>query len=250
MDARTIEANLQTVQNRIADAAARAGRSPDEMTLVAVTKTHPPEVVRLVYDLGVRDVGENRVHEALDKQTALAELSDLRWHMIGHVQSRKVRDVVGRFVLIHSLDSLKRARRYQRMAERLGVEQVNVLLEVNVSGEASKYGFPAVRESDVLALEDAVAQMLTLPALRIHGLMTMAPFVPDVESIRPVFRATRRLRDRLAHRFPRVNWDVLSMGMSNDYEVAIEEGATMVRIGTAIFGPRLVNEPQQKEADA
>jgi len=159
-------------------------------------------------------------------------------------------DVVGRFVLIHSLDSLKLAQRYQRLAEQRGIAQVDVLLEVNVSGEASKYGFPAVRESDVLALEDIVARILALPALRIHGLMTMAPFVPDAEAVRPVFRAARRLRDHLAHRFPRVNWDVLSMGMSNDYDVAIEEGATVVRIGTAIFGPRLVNEPKQKEANA
>ncbi|GAP63393.1 hypothetical protein ARMA_1815 [Ardenticatena maritima] len=250
MDAQTIAHNLQMVQNRMAEAAVRAGRAPEEITLVAVTKTHPPEVVRLVYELGVRNVGENRVHEALEKQAALADLDDLRWHMIGHVQSRKARDVVGRFVLIHSLDSLKLARRYQRMAEQYGVERVDVLLEVNVSGEASKYGFPAVRESDRLALEDAVAQILALPALRVHGLMTMAPYVPDAERVRPVFRAARQLRDRLARRFPHARWDVLSMGMSNDYEVAIEEGATVVRIGTAIFGPRLVNEPKQKEADA
>lgn len=238
VDEHTIRANLIRVRERIAAAAARAGRDPAEVGLVVVTKTHPPETVRAAYACGVRDVGENRVHEALEKQATLADLTDLRWHMVGHVQRRKARDVVGRFVLVHSVDSVRLAQELDKRAAMAGVPEVDVLLEVNVSGEPTKYGFRVVAPEDEGPFLEAVAQIIALPRLRVHGLMTMAPLVADPEGARPCFVALRRLRDRLTQEFPGEDWSQLSMGMSNDFEVAVEEGATLVRIGTAILGPR------------
>ncbi len=238
MDTTTLRANLNRVQERVAAAAARAGRTADEVTLVAVTKTHPPEVIRALHACGVREIGENRVHEALEKQQALADLADVRWHMVGHVQRRKARHVVGRFALVHSVDSVRLARELDKRAGAAGVDRVDVLLEVNVSGEATKYGFPVTSPEDVGAFLEDVEAILNLPRVRVHGLMTMAPLVADPEEARPHFAALRRLRDRLAREFPQADWRQLSMGMSNDFEVAVEEGATLVRIGTAILGPR------------
>lgn len=224
--------NLQRVRERIAAATERAGRDPSEVTLVAVTKTHPPEVVRAAYELGLRDFGENRVEEAADKTSQLPE--DITWHMVGHLQSRKAALAADLFDIIHSVDSVKLARRLDRFCVERN-RLMPVLLEINVSGEVSKYGFPLV---DRDMLEAAIAEMLTLSHVRIEGLMTMAPIVSDPEEARPVFRGLRELREALAVRFPQIEWRHLSMGMTDDFEVAIEEGATMVRIGRAIFGPR------------
>jgi len=224
-----IEANLQAVRERIAAAAHRAGRDPAEITLVAVTKTQPVEVIRAAYELGLRDFGENRVEEAETKFHLLPD--DIRWHMVGHVQSRKAARAVSPYVLVHSVDRVKLARRLNRFAGEAG-RRLPILLEVNVSGEATKYGFSPDE------IEPAVEAMRAFEHLRIRGLMTMAPIVTDPEDARPVFVALRELRDRLATRFPDLDWHHLSMGMTDDFEVAIEEGATIVRIGRAIFGER------------
>jgi hypothetical protein len=224
----SLAANLQAVRARIAAAAQRAGRAPDEVTLVAVSKTVPAERVAAAYALGLRDFGENRVEEGLPKQAALP--GDVRWHMIGHVQSRKAREAARQFALVHSVDSLKLAQRLAREAQAAG-RVLPVLLEVNVSGEAAKYGFrPGA------TFEAEVAALLALPGLRVRGLMTMAPIVADPDEARPVFAALRALRAVLAARFPQADWRELSMGMTDDFEVAVEEGATLVRVGRAIFG--------------
>lgn len=236
----SIAQNLAGVRARIADAATRAGRTPDDVTLVAVSKTFPAEAVREAAAAGQIDFGENRVEEALLKMADAAD-ARLRWHMIGHVQSRKARDVAGPFALIHSIDSLKLARRLNEHASALGVTAA-VLLEMNVSGEASKDGFPAGdwrREPAAFAnLARDVELILALPNVRVRGLMTMAPLVATPDDARPCFAALRALRDALADRYPSGDWSQLSMGMTDDFEAAIAEGATIVRIGRAIFGSR------------
>lgn len=234
-----LAANLDIVRARIAAAARRVGREPDEVTLVAVTKTQPSTVVRAAYDLGLRHFGESRVEEAAGK---IGELpGDIVWHMIGHLQSRKARQAVRLCQVIHSLDRLKIAERLSReMAEGSG--PLPVLLECNVSGEESKDGFAADRwqtdRTQRQVLWSAVEEMLALSNLRLDGLMTMAPLVDDPEETRSTFRRLRVLRDALAADLKRA-WPHLSMGMSDDFEVAIEEGATLVRIGRAIFAPDL-----------
>jgi hypothetical protein len=239
-----LESRLARVRERIASAARRAGRDPDTVTLVAVTKTVPAEVVAAAYALGLADFGENRVEEAQDKIPEVARLlaaAPITWHMIGHIQSRKARDVVASFDRVHSVDSLKLAGRLSRFADEAG-RTLPVLLEVNISGEASKYGFALGGWPDdrgqVEAFFGAIEEIQTLPALRLEGLMTMAPLASDPEAARPTFRRLRALHKALAKRFPSVAWAHLSMGMTDDFEVAIEEGATLVRIGRAIFGER------------
>lgn len=236
-----IENNLRRVRERIAAAARRAGREPSEVTLVAVTKSQPAEVVVAGYRLGLRDFGENRVYEGLKKMPRVAALlaseesttpgADLNWHMIGHLQRRKVRDALGSFALIHSVDSVRLAQEIDKRGQAVG-RVMPVLLEVNVSGEATKFGFGP---REVMA---AIPEMLDQPQVRILGLMTMAPMVREPEGARPYFRRLRELRDELARRFPEVDWRHLSMGMTDDFEPAVEEGATMLRIGRAIFGER------------
>jgi pyridoxal phosphate enzyme (YggS family) len=257
-----IAANLRQVQDRIQAAARRVGRDPAQVTLVAVTKTHPVELVHMSYQAGMREFGENRVEEGGEKIPALDRwLADRlqaaqppTWHMIGHLQSRKAGDALALFHMIHSVDSLKLAERLNRLAERDADESLDgygvlrdrlpmpILLECNVSGEASKYGFELSRWREDEELRsiffDTLRRILELPHLRLQGLMTMAPIVPDPEQARPVFVALRELRDALADEFPSVEWKHLSMGMTDDFEVAVEEGATLVRIGRAIFGPR------------
>lgn len=239
-----IEANLTRVRDRIAAAAQRGGRGPEEVTLVAVTKTHPARVVAAAYAVGLRDFGENRLEEASAKIPTVQEIIPLperpRWHMVGHLQRRKVRRAVALFDLIHSVDTLRLAQRINRVTEESG-KVIQVLLEVNVSGEASKYGFDlsaAGGKQARAAFFADVEQILALPYLRPCGLMTMAPIVTDPEQARPMFVALRTLRDDVSRRFPEVDWCELSMGMTDDFEVAIEEGATMVRIGRAVFGER------------
>jgi pyridoxal phosphate enzyme (YggS family) len=222
----------------MAYAARRAGRNPEEITLVAVTKTIEPAVIKEVIALGVRDLGENRVQEAEGKAPLLPEVT---WHMIGHLQRNKVKKALLVFDMIHSLDSLRLAQEIDRRASRIGA-RVPVLLEVNLSGEATKYGFrmaPRVTQGgEKEALFSYVEKILRLPCLEVKGLMTMAPLVAQPEEARPYFQRLRGLREELRERFPQASWEDLSMGMTDDFEVGIEEGATMVRIGRAIFGER------------
>ncbi len=232
----SISERYSTVLERIEKAARRAGRSPATVQLVVVTKGHSPEAVREVVEAGARHLGENYLSEALPKIEALGGFP-LTWHMIGHVQSRKARPVAEHFAWVHSVDRLKLARRLSAFAAE-GGRTLPILLECNVSGEESKFGWPAWEESAWPALADELAPLLELPALEVRGLMTMAPFVNDPEEVRPVFRRLRSLRDFLSRRFPAHLWEHLSMGMSGDFEIAIEEGATFVRVGTAIMGTR------------
>jgi pyridoxal phosphate enzyme (YggS family) len=233
-----LEYNLRSVQERISAAAERAGRDPAEIVLVAVTKMHSPSVIRAAYQLGLRRFGENRVEEAETKVPELPE--DIEWHMIGHIQSRKAGRVASIFEVVHSVDSVKLARRLDRACEDR-IYPLPVLLECNVSGEEAKHGFAADRwardDAQRSALWLAVEEIVALPNLQVQGLMTMAPIVTDPEQARPVFIRLRELRDALANTFDRTDWRQLSMGMTDDFEVAIEEGATMVRVGRAIFDP-------------
>jgi PLP dependent protein len=222
--------NIAHVRSTIAEAALRVGRAPKEITLVAVSKTMPVELVQMAYNLGVTDFGENRVQEALPK-IAVFHPQDLRWHMIGHLQSNKASKVVSSFYCVHSVDSLHLAQTLNRYALEQG-RQLPVLLQVNVSGEISKEGM-----SPAEALE-LTRQFAALPHIQIEGLMTIAPLVEDPEQVRPVFRELRLLRDQLRAELPSCSWQHLSMGMTGDYSVATEEGATIVRIGRAIFGER------------
>jgi len=235
-------ANLTRVQARIQAAARRAGRDPAAVTLVAVTKTRPLEAVQAAYRAGVRHFGENRVEEGSLKIPAFnawLAAEPPTWHMIGHLQSRKAADALAHFDMVHSVDSLKLAGRLSRLAEEAGRAPLPILLECNVSGEASKYGFELSRwqasREIRLAFFDVVRDIGRLPCLHLQGLMTMAPLVAEPEQARPVFAALRLLRDALAEEVPAVEWRHLSMGMTDDFEVAVEEGATLVRIGRAIF---------------
>ncbi|MDQ2907007.1 MAG: YggS family pyridoxal phosphate-dependent enzyme [Chloroflexota bacterium] len=224
-------ANIAHVRATIASAAARAGRSASEITLVAVSKTMPLDLVRIAYNLGVTDFGENRVQEALPKIAAF-QPPDVRWHMIGHLQSNKASKVVGPFACVHSVDMLHLAQVLDRYAAEQG-KRLPILLEVNVSGEASKSGMSAAQTPEL------ARQIVALPHLDVQGLMTIAPLLPDPEEARPAFRALRLLRDDLRAALPQCSWQHLSMGMTADYTVAIEEGATIVRVGRAIFGERV-----------
>lgn len=230
-----IERRLGEVRGRIVVAAERAGRSPDQVRIVAVSKTHPAEVVRAGYQSGLRLFGENRVEEAQPKQGQLTDLAELEWHMVGHIQSRKARGAAATFDAVHSVDRMKIARRLDRAAQ--GGARLKVLLECNVSAEAAKDGWPLANSESWPAILDEFAAVLELPNLQVLGLMTMAPLVPDPEQTRPVFRKLRELRDFLRYSLPG-DWPELSMGMTDDFEVAVEEGATLLRIGRAIFGPR------------
>jgi hypothetical protein len=239
-----IASNIETVQARIETACQRVGRSPQEITLIAVSKTMPPDVVLQAMEVGLVHFGENRIEEAMDKIPLVGAQASAppHWHMIGHIQSRKAREVVEMgFDLVHSLDTLKLAQRYDRFAGEMGVS-LRVLLEVNVSGEEAKYGWNAVGwERDPLIraqLWQEVEDLLTLPNLRVEGLMTMAPYQAPPEETRQVFQSLADLRHELQKSFGGNYWQHLSMGMSDDFEIAIEEGATLVRIGRAIFGER------------
>ena len=243
-----IARNWERVRERIAAAQRRAGRPNEPITVVAVSKTMPPEAVIEALDIGLRDFGENRVEAAETKIPCVHQLLERgscaprpRWHMVGHLQSRKVRGAAGLFSLIHSVDTVRLAQRLSRYCAQAGMV-MPILLEMNVSGEPSKYGFPAdrftgdpVQRRDLLKSAELI---LALDGIEVGGLMTMAPFGQEQEVARPFFRKLRDLRDGLAERFPEGDWTHLSMGMTDDFEVAIEEGATLLRIGRAIFGPR------------
>ena len=226
----------QHILDQIAEATARFGRPAGTVSLVVVSKSQPLEVVRAAIAAGAAILGENYAEQAVAKITALPETA-VEWHMIGHVQSRKADLVAGHFSMLHSLDSVKLAGRLDRFCDE-SQRTLPVLLEVNVSGEASKFGFPAWDEYHWPDLEPAFEQIMTFPRLRLRGLMTMPPFIDDPEQTRPFFRRLRRLQEYLKERFPQADWTELSMGTSADYIAAIEEGATFVRLGQAILGPR------------
>jgi len=226
--------NIALVRDRIDTAARRAGRDPDQVLLMAVTKTQPAERIREAYAAGIRLFGENRVQEFAGKVDALRDLRDAEWHMIGHLQSNKAGKAVELFAAVESVDSPRLAQRLNAAAQELGKKLV-VLIEINVGGEAAKSGVaPGSSE-----LEEMLQGAAALESLEFRGLMTVPPFSEDPQQARPFFRALRELRDQIsARRCPGVGMNILSMGMSHDFEVAIEEGSTCVRVGTAIFGER------------
>jgi pyridoxal phosphate enzyme (YggS family) len=225
-----IAANFQTISGRIADACRRAGRNPEDITILGASKNQPVERLQWAWEAGLRVFGENRVQEALSKMPQLPEA--IEWHLLGPLQSNKVKKVVPVFAAVHSIDRLKIARALDKEAGRLGTT-VTGFLEINLAGEESKHGFPPGEVQDHL---DALAQ---LEHLRIVGLMAIPPFESDREAARAWFQQLRELRDRIC---AQEGWDLcpgwLSMGMSHDYDVAVEEGATHVRIGTSLFGSR------------
>ncbi len=222
--------NLSIVEEKICEACKRAGRDRSEVTLVAVSKTNPVPVLREAYDLGVRVFGENKVQELTEKIEALPD--DIEWHMIGHLQRNKVKYIAGKVALIHSVDSFRLAEEINIQAKKRGIK-VPILIEVNAAGEISKFG---VRPEDTLQLVRDVSE---LDGIEVKGLMTIAPYVVDSEENREIFHKIRDLSiDIDRENIDNVSMGILSMGMTGDYEVAIEEGATIVRVGTGIFGER------------
>ena len=226
----TIRDHLNEVRENIQKACEKAGRSPQEVTLIAVSKTKPLFMLEEAYEAGARDFGENKVQEILEKHPKMPE--DARFHMIGHLQRNKVKQVLPHAVLIHSVDSYRLAEQIDQEAEKLGIT-AKILLEVNVAKEESKFGMMPEE------VPEMVEQISLLPHLQIEGLMTIAPFVDDPEKNRPVFQKLYQLSvDIKKKNIDNVNMGVLSMGMTGDYQVAVEEGSTMIRVGTGIFGAR------------
>jgi PLP dependent protein len=229
----SIPENIAAVRQRLAAAARRAGRSPDEIALMAVSKTFPPQRIREAYAAGQRLFGENRVQEFAGKVPSLADLRDAEWHLIGHLQTNKANKAVELFGSIDSVDSVKLAEKLHTAAGTMS--RKSVLIEVNVGAESAKSGVAP----DSAGLEQLLTAAARLEGLSFRGLMTVPPFTDDPQAARPYFRRLRELRDTIAARkLPGVSMDVLSMGMSHDFEVAIEEGSSCVRVGTAIFGER------------
>ena len=225
-----LKENLEEVEEKIAKACERAGRAREEVTLIAVSKTKPVEMLQEIYDEGIRDFGENKVQELTEKYEVMPK--DMKWHMIGHLQRNKVKYIVDKVALIHSVDSLRLAETIENEAAKHNVT-VPILIEVNVAQEESKFG---LKTEEVLSLVESVA---ALPHINIKGLMTIAPYVEDPEENRGIFRQLKKLSvDIAAKNINNVNMSVLSMGMTGDYQVAVQEGATMVRVGTGIFGER------------
>ena len=221
-----LAANISRVRECIAQAASKVGRNPEEITLVAVTKTVSVDIIAELAALGISDIGENRVHHGAAKRQALATLP-IKWHFIGHLQRNKVKQALASFDFYHSLDSTRLA---QEMANRVDAGKISVLLEVNISSEDSKHGFSR------LEVQSEIEKLLELPQLEIQGLMTMAPFTSDMAVCRHCFRELKNLAGELQRRYPKeLKLRHLSMGMSQDYPIAVEEGATMVRVGSALF---------------
>lgn len=230
----SISDNIARIRERIAQAAARVGRNPDSITLMAVSKTVEPERIRQAYAAGIRVLGENRVQEFADKAPALKDLAQAEWRLIGHLQSNKANRAAELFHAVDSIDSLRLAQRLHHAAQQSG-KILPVLLEINVGGEESKSGVSA----SAAGLEELLRGMQDFSHLQVRGLMTIPPYTEDPQGARPYFRALHELRDKIAGRnLPRIQMDILSMGMSHDFEVAIEEGSTCIRVGTAIFGER------------
>lgn len=225
-----VKEHLEEVRTHMEEACRRAGRSPEEVTLIAVSKTKPLSMLKEAYEAGARDFGENKVQELLEKQPEMP--SDARFHMIGHLQRNKVRQVIGKAVLIHSVDSLRLAEQIEAEAARQNLS-VDILLEVNVAREESKYGF-FLEET-----EEALKRISQYSHITVKGLMTIAPFVENPEENRDIFKKLYQLFiDIKSKNIDNVTMSVLSMGMTGDYQVAIEEGSTMIRVGTGIFGAR------------
>lgn len=235
----SIRERYAEAQEKIAESARKAGRDPNSVRLLVVTKRQSLSVVRAAISVGIALVGENYPEEAISKQQALGTENKVEWHMIGHVQSRKARMVAEKFALLHSLDSLKLARRLDGFCAELGIK-LPVLLQFNVGGEASKSGWQASNEAEWNACLPDVEAILAFENLDVQGLMTMPPFFNEAESVRPYFRQLHRLRDHLAVQYPQVKWKQLSMGTSGDFQIAVEEGATIVRLGQAVLGLRPV----------
>jgi len=230
----SISSNLSHIRQRITAAAHRAKRSPNDIQLIAVSKTFPPDAIREAHSAGQRLFGENRVQEFAAKAPLLADLSDLELHMIGHLQSNKARKAVELFHAIDSLDSVRLGNQLNAAAAEQN-KIIHVLIEINTGGEEAKSGLPI----DWTEIEPLLAAAPAWPHLQVRGLMTVPPFTGDPEGARPYFRNLRDLRDEIASKqLPGIAMDTLSMGMSHDFEVAIAEGSTQVRIGTAIFGSR------------
>jgi hypothetical protein len=226
--------NIARIKEQISQTAQRAGRDPDSIVLMAVTKTLEPERIRQAYKAGARVFGENRVQEFSEKATALQDLHDAEWHLIGHLQTNKAKRAVELFHGLDSVDSLRLAQKLNQAAQQEG-KRLPVLIEINVGGEENKNGLAA----DSPDLQELLQEIQKLEHLQVRGLMTIPPYTEDPQRARPYFRKLRDLRDSIAaRRLPRIEMNVLSMGMSHDFEVAVEEGSTCVRVGTAIFGDR------------
>ncbi len=235
-----IRERYQKVLDQIAQAAIKSGRSPQAVKLVTVTKSQPLEIVRSVISAGALILGENYPEQAVPKIEALKGFG-VEWHMIGHVQGRKAGLVAGNFSMLHSLDSSRLARKLDRSCAELS-RDLPVLLEVNLSGEQSKYGFPAWDERNWPNIHPELEDIIGLAHLHIRGLMTMPPLSQDPEQSRPFFSKLRRLQEYLAKQYPQSEWTELSMGTSVDFVAAVEEGATLVRVGQSIVGPRNVEK--------
>jgi len=232
-----LQTRLDSVRARIAACVQRSNRAPEEITLVAVSKTHPPQLLREAIGIGVTDLGENRVQEAGPKIAEVGR-SAARWHLIGHLQTNKARKAISLFDVIHSLDSISLARRLEQASIDEGREELRVLIQVDLAGEATKSGIVPEKLLDLVEVVNDCSR------LKFAGLMVLPPFFEDRERVRPFFRRLKELRDELQlKRYFGVERGELSMGMTHDFEVAIEEGATMLRIGTAIFGEREVGRP-------
>ncbi len=234
----TLRDSIDRLRKSVAETTRRVGRNPEDIRIVLVTKTVTSERIREAFEAGVQDFAENRVQELVAKKSELA--LPIRWHMIGHLQTNKVKQVLGEADLIHSLDRPELAAEIERQARVRGIKRVPVLIQVKVSDEESKFGFAPA------AVPDFVAALAKDSPIEIRGMMAIGPFALAQQSsqtangnkIRAAFRAARESRDEMARRFPEKKWDVLSMGMSADYKIAIEEGSTLIRIGTAVFGMR------------
>ena len=229
-----LKENLQSVEENIKKACEKAGRKREDVTLIAVSKTKPVEMLQEIYDQNIRNFGENKVQEMRDKMEVLPK--DIKWHMIGHLQTNKIKYIIGKTELIHSVDSLHLAQEISKQAVKHDV-QTDILIEINIANEQTKFGIDA---GDTIQL---VREIAALPNIHIKGLMTIAPFVENPEDNRLYFRRIHQLSvDITKENIDNVNMDILSMGMTGDYMVAIEEGATMVRVGTGIFGERNYNK--------
>ncbi len=224
-----IASRIRALEESIRETAVRAGRNPGDVRMLLVSKTVPAERVLEAFQAGSRDFGESRVQEMIEKKRQMP--SGLKWHMIGHLQTNKVRQVAGETELIHSLDRLELAQEIDRQAALKGIEKVSCLIQVNSSGEKTKFG---LSPSEVTGFADQMKDL----RIRLRGLMTIGPLTEDENEIRKAFRLTSELFKGLAKKFPSGEWNTLSMGMSSDYKIAIEEGSTLLRIGSAVFGER------------
>ncbi len=224
-----ISENIERVKEKINESARKAGRSPDEVKLILVSKTVSVDKVQEAYEAGAKQFGENKVQELIKKKPLLPQ--DIQWHFIGHLQTNKVKDIAGQAVLIHSLDSMHLAKEIEKNSGKRNIIS-EVLFEVNISGEQSKFGFKPEE------LEDKVGEITRFAHIKSKGLMTIGPQTEDLGLIRSSFRKLTTLRDRMKQIYPDLCWDEISMGMSDDYPIAVEEGATMLRIGRAVFGER------------